>query len=270
MLCCGAWPNLGFWLDKPWFLPYTANYKSDSTIIFAFSISLTTFRSTEFAMVSWCCSLSTLWRGARENLDKSPGPLNKFNSLILVMCIMHSPTTGIWYYVHVPFRSLKFWFITGRTISHPVWHPFFLSLRTACKLWREWTHATDPTSDMNWPVQIFYVVLTVSLAVKSSSSASHNQGPRLVANHHSMRQSAGVEGGHGLSSPTLQFHRYTMCWSHELQVHVIDTTRRYIDGDSSPSWHPRCVRLHAFFFGFPVYSVCTLRQSHVIICIIVS
>jgi hypothetical protein len=107
------------------------------------------------------------------------------------MCIMHSPTTGIWYYVHVPFRSLKFWFITGRTILHPVWHPFFLSLRTACKLWREWTHATDPTSDMNWPVQIFYVVLTVSLAVKSSSSASHNQGPRLVANHHSMRRSAG-------------------------------------------------------------------------------
>ena len=43
---------------------------------------------------------------------------------------------------------------------------------------------------MNWPVQIFYVVLTVSLAVKSSSSASHNQGPRLVANHHSMRRSA--------------------------------------------------------------------------------
>ena len=44
---------------------------------------------------------------------------------------------------------------------------------------------------MNWPVQIFYVVLTVSLAVKSSSSASHDQGPRLVANHHSMRWSAG-------------------------------------------------------------------------------
>ena len=95
-------------------------------------------------------------------------------------------------------------------------------------------------------------------------------GVRCGWNHHSMRRSAGVEGGHGLSSPTPQFHRYTMCWSHELQVHVIDTTRRYIHGDSSPSWHPRCVRLHAFFFGFPVYSVCTLRQSHVIICIIVS
>ena len=79
-------------------------------------------------MVSWCCSLSTLWRGARENSDKSPGPLNQFNSLILVMCIMHSPTTGIWYYVHVPFRFLKFWFITGRIISHPVWHASCSSL----------------------------------------------------------------------------------------------------------------------------------------------
>jgi hypothetical protein len=52
---------------------------------------------------------------------------------------------------------------------------------------------------MNWPVRIFYVVLTVSLAVKSSLSASHDQGPGLVANHwhHSMRRSAGggIPGG---------------------------------------------------------------------------
>jgi len=68
-----------------------------------------------------------------------------------------------------------------------------------------------------------------------------------------------VAGGHGHSSPKPQFHRYTLCRSHELQVHFIDPTRRYVHGDSSPTWHPRCVRLHAFFW-FPVYYVCTLQH----------
>ena len=52
MLRCGAWPNLGYRLDKPWVRPYTANYKSDSRVIFVISISLTRFRSTEFGTVS--------------------------------------------------------------------------------------------------------------------------------------------------------------------------------------------------------------------------
>jgi hypothetical protein len=68
-----------------------------------------------------------------------------------------------------------------------------------------------------------------------------------------------VAGGHGHSSPTPQFHRYTLCRSHELQVHFMDPTRRYVHGDSSPTWHPRCVRLHAFFW-FSVYYVCTLQH----------
>jgi hypothetical protein len=66
-----------------------------------------------------------------------------------------------------------------------------------------------------------------------------------------------VAGGHGQSSPTPQFHRYTLCRSHELQIHVIDTTRRYVYGDSLPTWHLGvCAYMH--FFGFPVYYVCTL------------
>jgi hypothetical protein len=64
---------------------------------------------------------------------------------------------------------------------------------------RECSHATDPTSDMHWPVRIFYVVLTVLHAVKATSSASHDQGPGLVANwnDNSMRRSAGggIPGG---------------------------------------------------------------------------
>ena len=65
-----------------------------------------------------------------------------------------------------------------------------------------------------------------------------------------------VAGGHGLSSPTPQFNRYTLCRSHELQVHVIDPARRFVHGDSSHTWHPRCVPA-CIFFGFPVYPVCT-------------
>ena len=52
-----------------------------------------------------------------------------------------------------------------------------------------------------------------------------------------------VSGWHGLPSPTPQFHRYTLCRSHELQVHVIDPTRRFLHGKSSPTWHPRCVHI---------------------------
>ena len=165
---------------------------------------------------------------------------------------MHLPTAGIRYYVHVPFWPLKFWFITGRIISHPVWHasfsrltlgPFFFvtqnRLRTMTRL--NLCHWSNQQYELAC-AKFLCCVDSVTLS-QSSSSASRDQGQGLVANHHR---------------------------SHEFQVHVIDTTRRYIHGDSSPSWHPRCVRLHAFFFGFPVYSVCTLRQSHVIICIIVS
>ncbi len=62
------------------------------------------------------------------------------------------------------------------------------------------THATDPTSDMHWPVRIFYAVLTVLHAVEAASSASHDKGPGLAANlnDHSMRRSAaggGIPGG---------------------------------------------------------------------------
>ncbi len=57
-----------------------------------------------------------------------------------------------------------------------------------------------------------------------------------------------VAGGHGLSSPTPQSNRYTLCRSHELQVHVIDPARRFVHGDSSHTCHPRGVPLHAFFW----------------------
>ncbi len=57
-----------------------------------------------------------------------------------------------------------------------------------------------------------------------------------------------VAGWHGLTSPTPQFNPYTLCRSHELQVHVIDPARRFVYGDSSHTWHPRCVPLHAFFW----------------------
>jgi hypothetical protein len=52
-----------------------------------------------------------------------------------------------------------------------------------------------------------------------------------------------VSGWHRLQLPTPQFHRYTLCRSHELQVHVIDPTRRFLHGKSSPTWHPRCVHV---------------------------
>ena len=52
-----------------------------------------------------------------------------------------------------------------------------------------------------------------------------------------------VSGWHRQPSPTPQFHRYTLCRSHELQVHVIDPTRRFLHGKSSPTWHPRCVHV---------------------------
>ncbi len=52
-----------------------------------------------------------------------------------------------------------------------------------------------------------------------------------------------VAGWHGLSSPTPQFHRDTLCRSHELQVHAIDPTRRFVHRESSPTWHTRCVCL---------------------------
>jgi hypothetical protein len=64
---------------------------------------------------------------------------------------------------------------------------------------------------MNWPVQIFYVVLTVSLAVKSSSSASHDQGPRLLANHHSMRWSVGGGAPANHHSMRLSAAHHTEC-----------------------------------------------------------
>ncbi len=70
MLCCGAWPNLGYRLDKPWLRPFTANYTSDSRIIFVICISLARFHSTAFGTASCrahCCSSSTLWRGARDS-----------------------------------------------------------------------------------------------------------------------------------------------------------------------------------------------------------
>ncbi len=60
-----------------------------------------------------------------------------------------------------------------------------------------------------------------------------------------------VAGGHGLSSPTPQFNRYTLYRSHDLQVHVIDPghpARRFLHGDSSHTWHPRCVPQHALFW----------------------
>ena len=63
MLRCGAWPNLGYRLDKPWVHPYTVNYKSDSRIFFVICISLTRFHSTQFGTVS-ChahCRSSTCW-----------------------------------------------------------------------------------------------------------------------------------------------------------------------------------------------------------------
>ena len=165
---------------------------------------------------------------------------------------MHLPTAGILYYVHVSFWPLKFWFRTGRIISHPVWHASFSRLTLGPFFFVTQNHLRTMTrlNLCHWSNQQYELACAKFLCCvdsvtssQSSSSASHDQGPGLVANHHR---------------------------SHEFQVHVIDTTRRYIHGDSSPSWRPQCVRLHAFFFGFPVYFVCTLRQSHVIICIIVS
>ena len=52
-----------------------------------------------------------------------------------------------------------------------------------------------------------------------------------------------VSGWHRQPSPTPQFHRYTLCRSHELQVHVIDPTRRFLHGKSSLTWHSRCVHV---------------------------
>jgi len=52
-----------------------------------------------------------------------------------------------------------------------------------------------------------------------------------------------VSDWHGLPSPTPQFHRYTLFRSHELQVHVLDPTRRFVHGKSSTTWHTRCVHI---------------------------
>ena len=50
---------------------------------------------------------------------------------------------------------------------------------------------------MHWPVRIFYVVLTVLLAVKTSSSASHDQGLGLAANFGTITACAGVRRAEG-------------------------------------------------------------------------
>ncbi len=72
MLCCGAWPNLGYRLDKPWVRPYTVNYKSDSRMIFVICISLTRFHSTQFGTVS----CQALCRSSSSTLRRTrlPGP----------------------------------------------------------------------------------------------------------------------------------------------------------------------------------------------------
>ena len=58
-------------------------------------------------------------------------------------------------------------------------------------------YATDPTSDMHWPVRIFCVVLTVLHAVEAPLSGTHYQGPGLAANwnDHRMRRSLSAGGG---------------------------------------------------------------------------
>ena len=128
--------------------------------------------------------------------------------------------------------------------------------------------------DMHWPVRIFCIVLTVLHAVEAPLSGTHHhQGPGLAASidrshnapesecrrRDSRRQEkvtafiglqmrllwwwVWISDWHGLPSPTPQFHRYTLCRSHELQVHVIDPTRRFVHGKSSTTWHPRCVHI---------------------------
>ncbi len=58
-------------------------------------------------------------------------------------------------------------------------------------------YATDPTSDMHWPVRIFCVVLTVLHDVVGTSSVTDEQGPGLAVNwnDHSMRRSLSAGGG---------------------------------------------------------------------------
>ena len=92
---------------------------------------------------------------------------------------------------------------------------------------------------MNWPVRNFYVVSTVLLAVKSSSSASHDQGPRLVANHHSMRWSAGggIPGGRKKLPISLGF-KCAYCGGEFGSRAGIDSHRRHRNSIGTPCADP--------------------------------
>ena len=141
------------------------------------------------------------------------------------------------------------------------------------------------TSDMHWPVRIFYVVLTVLLAVKASSSASHDQGPGLAANwnDHSMRRSAGggIPGGRKKLPISLGF-KCAYCGGEFGSRVGMDIHCRHQNSIGTPCADPMnsksmsltqrgdtytgTLRLHdtlgvcayMHFFGFPVYYVCTL------------
>ena len=138
---------------------------------------------------------------------------------------------------------------------------------------------------MHWPVRIFNVVLTVLLAVKASSSASHDQGPGLVAsrNDHSMRRSAGggIPGGRKKLPISLGF-KCAYCGGEFGSRAGMDCHRRHRNSIGTPCADPMnsksmsltqrgdtytgtlhlhdtlgvCAYMH--FFGFPVYYVCTL------------
>jgi hypothetical protein len=151
-----------------------------------------------------------------------------------------------------------------------------LSFRTWIGQWRECMYATDPTSDMHWPVRIFCVVLTVLHAVEAPLSGTHHQGPGLAANwnDHTMRRSLSsggeIPGGRKKLPLSLGF-KCAYCGGEFGSRTGMDCHRRHCNSigtpcadpmnsksmsltqrggsyneeipllKSSPSWHPRCV-----------------------------
>ena len=82
MLCCGAGPNLRYWLDKPWFCPYTATYQirySENWALYKFM--LTTVHATDSVKVSWSLHCSS-WTFASKAHENPAGPPNQINPLI--------------------------------------------------------------------------------------------------------------------------------------------------------------------------------------------
>ena len=284
MLRCGAWPNLGYRLDKPWVRPYTANYKSDSRVIFVISISLTRFHSTEFGTVS--CQAHCRSSTSSSTLSRTrfaPGPpikleVNalKFWQLTCVHCVASdSCHSGFCACSFQPFCE-NLIFMRSNLIS------YYLPCLTLCPFFviQNLNWAMTSVLACHWSNQWYalacaYFLRCVDSIARSRSAVvwdspsgpgtgcelerSHNAPESECRRRDSRRQEkvtafiglqmrvlwwwVWVSDWHGLPSPTPQFHRYTLCRSHELQVHVIDPTRRFVHGKSSTAWHSRCVHI---------------------------